>query len=95
MAKAKFTMTTGDQRRLEQHVQREAQRAFGPAASAQIRSEVVKMLNGMCREFQGRPVDEVKAELVDRYALVSGGGEITDPELSQYAEEIVRGGSFE
>ncbi|MFI8308718.1 hypothetical protein ACIF80_36010 [Streptomyces sp. NPDC085927] len=92
--KAKFTMKAGDQRRLERHVQAEAQRKLGPAASAQVRSEVVKMLNGMCREFEGRPVDEVKAELVNRYALVSGGGSITDPELTQYAEEIARGGSF-
>ncbi|CAL9629474.1 hypothetical protein [Streptomyces sp. enrichment culture] len=63
--------------------------------NAQLRADVLRMLNSMCAEFSGRPVDEVKPELVKRYALVTGGGAITDPELTRYADEIAQGGSFQ
>ena len=91
--KAKFTMKASN-RQVEQYLRGQTQRKAGPAVNAQVRSELEKMLNGMCREFEGQPLDVVKAVLVDRYALVTGGGSITDPELSQYVEEIARGGSF-
>ncbi|MEV5433909.1 hypothetical protein [Streptomyces sp. NPDC052701] len=37
---------------------------------------------------------EIKLVLVERWAEATPGGSITDPELTQYAEQSAGGGSF-
>lgn len=51
------------------------------------------MLNSMSAEFTGRSVDEIKPVLQQRWRATAGGS-ITDPELTQYAEQIAAGGTF-
>jgi len=58
-----------------------------------IARELSTMLNGMSREFKGRPVEEIKPVLQQRWKRVADGS-ITDPELTEYAEQIAAGGSF-
>ncbi|WP_329212299.1 hypothetical protein [Streptomyces sp. NBC_01708] len=48
----------------------------------------------MAQEFGSRPVEEVKPVLQQRWRRTTDGGSITDPELTQYAERIAAGGSF-
>jgi hypothetical protein len=45
-------------------------------------------------ECQRRLVEEIKLVLVERWAEATPGGSITDPELTQYAEQIAADGSF-
>jgi hypothetical protein len=51
------------------------------------------MLNGMSSQYKGRSADTIKPELQRKWARVAGGS-ITDPELTQYAEQIAAGGHF-
>jgi hypothetical protein len=59
-----------------------------------LAAELTKMLNGMSREFKGRPVEEIKPVLQQRWKRTTDGGSITDPQLTQYAEQIAAGGSI-
>ncbi|MGW0948446.1 hypothetical protein ACWD4O_38650 [Streptomyces sp. NPDC002623] len=50
-------------------------------------------LNALTAQYQGRPVDEIKPEIQRVWAKHSGrGGKITDPELTEFAEQIQSGG---
>ncbi|MEW2393087.1 hypothetical protein AB0933_32475 [Streptomyces venezuelae] len=82
-------LTTADRRKLERQVAKEA----APAVK-RMKSDLVKTLNGMSGEFAGQPVEVIKPVLQKRFAQATAGGSITDPELTEYAEEISRGGSF-
>lgn len=84
-----FKFSASDRRRMERALEEQAAKALRPLARA-----LEDMLNGMSREFQGRPVEEIKPVLAERWAKVTPGGSITDPELTQYAEQIAAGGSF-
>jgi hypothetical protein len=84
-----FKFSASDQRKLERQIQKQASKAMRPLAR-----ELEAMLNGMSREFQGRPVEEIKPVLAERWAKATPGGSITEPELTQYAEQIAAGGSF-
>ncbi|MFE6520860.1 hypothetical protein [Streptomyces sp. NPDC057794] len=84
-----FKFSASDQRKLERAVKKEASKALRPVAR-----DLEKMLNGMSSEFEGRPVEEIKPVLAQRWAKTTPGGSITDPELTQYAERIAAGGSF-
>lgn len=84
-----FKFSASDRRKLERAVEKEASKALRPLAR-----DLEEMLNGMSREFQGRPVEEIKPVLVARWKKTTPGGSITEPELTQYAEQIAAGGSF-
>lgn len=56
-----------------------------------LAADLTRMLAGMSTEFQGRPVDEIKPVLQSRWKSATGGGSITDPELTAYAEQIAAG----
>lgn len=74
--------------------ERALRKAVAPALEKLAR-DLTRMLQGMAREFQGRPVEEVKPVLQARWAEATPGGSITDPELTQYAEAIAAGRSIE
>jgi hypothetical protein len=84
-----FRFSASDQRKMERALQQQAAKALRPLAR-----DLETMLNGMSREFRGRPVEEIKPVLTQRWAKVTPGGSITEPELTQYAEQIAAGGSF-
>lgn len=62
-------------------------------AAGKVGDKLSVMLNGMSKEFEGRPVEEIKPVLQQRWTSTAGGS-ITDPELTQYAEQIAAGGTF-
>jgi hypothetical protein len=51
--------------------------------------EIQKMLDRLLRQYTGSPVPEVKAALVREWR--KGGGNISDPELSDWATLISNG----
>ncbi|MFD7867298.1 hypothetical protein [Streptomyces sp. NPDC059783] len=85
MARSKVTFNTNAFKRNLRKVVNEA--------AGEVGRKLSTMLNGMSAQFKGRPVEEIKPVLQQRWAAVAGGS-ITDPELSQYAEQIAGGGSF-
>ncbi|MFJ7023240.1 hypothetical protein ACIQUW_33255 [Streptomyces sp. NPDC101117] len=90
--KAKFTMTAADKRRLERAVAAQVEKKITPEVVQSRREEIAATLNAMVPELQGQPVEDVKEAVVSRLGGI--GVTITDPELTQYAEEIAQGGSF-
>lgn len=90
--KAKFTMKAADKRRLERAVAKQVEKKIVPQVQQSMREQIASTLNAMVPEFHGRPVEDVKAAVVARLGGI--GVTITDPELTQYAEEIAQGGSF-
>lgn len=54
--------------------------------------DLTKALNGLTASCEGRPLEEIKSEIHRVWAKHSGGGSITDPELTQFAEQIQVGG---
>lgn len=86
MARSKFTF---DSQGFERNLKKVANEAV-----AKVGDKLSVMLNGMAKEFKGRPVEEIKPVLQRRWASTAGGS-ITDPELTQYAEQIAAGGSFD
>lgn len=86
MARSGFTFdSTGFKRNLKK---------VANDAAAVVAAKLSTMLNGMSREYKGRPVEEIKPVLQRRWSGVADGS-ITDPELSEYAGRISRGESFE
>ncbi|WP_371099878.1 hypothetical protein [Streptomyces sp. PU_AKi4] len=58
-------------------------------------SDLTSALNALTGRYQGKPVEEIKPEIQRVWAKHSGGGSITDPELTQFAEQIQAGGRVE
>jgi hypothetical protein len=79
-------------RQLERVLEKELQKTVVPQVQDQMRARIAETLNDMVAEYEGRPVDEVKPAVVSRLAGI--GVKISDPQLTQYAEEIAAGGSF-
>lgn len=70
------------------------QSALKKAAQKAVKSmsgDLTRSLNGLIPTYQGRPLDEVKTAVQRAWSRNSGGGSITDPELTKFAEEIVAG----
>jgi hypothetical protein len=57
-----------------------------------IADDLTKALNGLTSRYEGKPLEEIKPEIQRVWAKHSGGGSITDPELTQFAEQIQAGG---
>lgn len=55
-------------------------------------SDLTSALNALTGRYQGKPVEKIKPEIQRVWAKHSGGGSITDPELTQFAEQIQAGG---
>jgi hypothetical protein len=90
--KPKVTFKMTSQRRLERELTKQVEKKAGPQIQRVARERIAAVLNEMVPDYSGKPVDEVKQAVVAR--LTDEGVQITDPELSQYAEEIAQGGSF-
>lgn len=55
-------------------------------------SDLTSALGGLTARYKGRPVEEIKPEIQRVWAKHTGGGEVTDPELTRFAEQIQAGG---
>lgn len=55
-------------------------------------SDLTRGLNGLTAQYRGKPVEEIKPQIQRVWAKHSGGGSITDPELTEFAEQIQAGG---
>ncbi|MFH8483620.1 hypothetical protein [Streptomyces sp. NPDC018055] len=81
MARSKFTFNE------------KALKRVANEAGRKIAARLSTMLNGMSSEFAGRPVEEIKPVLQSRWRAVADGS-ITDPQLTEYAERISAGTTF-
>ncbi|MGW8955852.1 hypothetical protein [Streptomyces sp. NPDC055709] len=57
----------------------------------ELAQKLTRDLNALVPTHQGRPVDEVKEAIRSVWTRSTGGGSITDPELTQFAESIAGG----
>ncbi|MFJ8657432.1 hypothetical protein ACIRNU_34480 [Streptomyces rochei] len=57
--------------------------------------DLTTALNGLRTQYQGKPIEDVKAAVQSTWSKHTGGGSITDPELTQFAEQIQAGGRVE
>lgn len=78
MAGAEFVMDPNFERNLAKLVRPGAQK---------IARDYEKMFDSLARRYKGQPVDEIKPALRREWRKVAGG-DITDPELTKYAEHI-------
>lgn len=93
--KPKVKFTAADERKLKRQITKQVEKKVAPALEKQARQDLRKLLNGMSGEFAGQPVAAIKPVLQKRYAKATGGGgSITDPDLTAYAEAVSRGESF-
>lgn len=60
---------------------------------SKMASDLTRQLNALTAQYEGRPVDEVKPAVQDVWRRGTGGT-ITDPELTQFAEQIAAGGQI-
>ncbi|WP_055567769.1 hypothetical protein [Streptomyces atriruber] len=60
-------------------------------AARTLAANLSRELNALKPKFVGKPVDEVKKAVQHTWARHSGGGSITDPELTEFAEAIQAG----
>lgn len=73
---------------------RALERAVLQAADGAVRRKADNLqtvVDNLERTHQGRPVDEVKVALRTAWRSATGDGDITDPELTQWATHISEG----
>jgi hypothetical protein len=56
-----------------------------------VRRRLQLILDQILEQYAGRPVDEIKPVLASEWTACTGGGSITDPDLTRYASVISRG----
>jgi hypothetical protein len=61
-------------------------------AVAKMARDLTARLNALVPQYTGRPIDEVKQAVRAAWRAGSSGGEITDPHLTAFAEQIAGGG---
>lgn len=65
-------------------------------AAKDLAAKLTRELNALTSRYERKPLDEVKAAVQSTWARHAGkGGSITDPELTQFAEQIQAGGRVE
>lgn len=69
----------------------EALAAFASKATETWVARFQPVLDDVRAEYTGRPVEEVKAALASRWAATNEGAAISDPELTDWAEELSAG----
>lgn len=70
-------------------------KAIKKAAAAAVRkmaADLTRELNALSPQYKGKPLSEVKQAVQTAWRRGSGGGSITDPELTRFAEQIAAGG---
>jgi hypothetical protein len=61
-----------------------------------VAADLQDAMDAVADEYAGQDIDEVKPALTAAWTAATGGeGELTDPELSQFAEQIASGGRVE
>lgn len=55
-------------------------------------TDLTRALNSLTSQYEGKPVGEIKSQIQRVWSQNTGGGSITDPELTQFAEQIHAGG---
>lgn len=76
---------------------RDLERAILQAADGAVRqkaNDLQAVVDNLGRTHQGRPIDEVKVALRNAWQTATGDGDITDPELTQWATYISEGRSI-
>lgn len=63
-------------------------------ATAKMARDLTARLNVLVPQYTGRPLDEVKQAVRMAWKAGSSGGEITDPHLTAFAEQIAAGGTI-
>lgn len=58
---------------------------------AQMVDNTAAAVDEICRDFSGRPVDEVRPALAARWAASNDGAAITEPDLTNIATLISKG----
>lgn len=58
---------------------------------AQMVANTAEAIDEICRDFAGRPIDEVRPALAARWAASNEGASITEPELTNVATLISQG----
>jgi hypothetical protein len=81
MAKSKFKLT----------IDEKALQKVANDAARTLAANLSRELNALKPQFEGKPLDEVKMAVQRTWARHSGGGSITDPELTEFAEAIQAG----
>ncbi|WP_432197051.1 hypothetical protein [Streptomyces sp. bgisy027] len=80
MAKSKFKF---DDRAVKKVVQQGVKK---------MADDLTRALNGLTVRYKGKSLEQIKPEIQRVWAKHSGGGSISDPELTQFAEQIQAGG---
>ena len=57
--------------------------------------DLERALNGLGSRYRGRPLTEIQPALRSTWKRATGDGDITEPELTTYAEAIRDGGRIE
>ncbi|MFD1278020.1 hypothetical protein [Streptomyces kaempferi] len=55
-------------------------------------SDLTKALSGLTDRYEGKPLEEIKPEINRVWAVHTGGGSVTDPDLTKFAKQIQAGG---
>lgn len=76
-----------DEREFKRLMENEAQSAVNDMAAVYTRD-----LKGLTARYAGRPIEEIKPAL--RRVFQQYDGDLTDPELSEYAAQIHAGGEI-
>lgn len=67
------------------------EKALGDMAIKATSEQYQPILDGLHDEFAGRPVDEIKPVLAQRWVEGNEGAKITEPELTNVAQAISDG----
>lgn len=57
-----------------------------------LAADLTRALDGLVARYEGRPLEEIKPEIQRVWSAQTGGGQVTDPELTQFAQQIHDGG---
>lgn len=64
-------------------------------AVAKMARNLTTALNGLKSNYEGASIEDVKSAVQATWSKHSGGGTISDPELTSFAEQIQQGGRVE
>jgi hypothetical protein len=78
--------TSFDPRRFESNMKRQVNDGLRRYAA-----KLQAALDGLHQHMAGQPIEQVKAELRSTWRAATGDGDITDPELTRFAQAISDG----
>lgn len=78
---------------MDPNLEQELAKAVQPALKEMAR-EYERMFDSLVRRYKGRPVSQIKPVLRREWRKIAGG-DITNPELTEYAERVRAGTKVE